>query len=431
MKILLLSLFILPFTLHAQKHPHSFDAEKFYLELGVLASKKDFFEIKELLIRNRKQIDSEVYFYYWGLVENAFSHFRESNESIESFFEGADFMNNDTLFKEILLIKQLNFVNLFEYKDAYLTNRYILENFAHVCSEEELMDLANTGLIWKELENQEKQQVNIASDTRIQLSRDKANLANVPVKVSGMTQNFVFDTGANFSVIQRSLALQMNCEIIPVQFDVTAITGVKVKSDLAVIKELYMGDIKCENVVFLVFNDKDLTFQEAGYSIQGIIGYPVIRSLNEIRLNKTDELFIPKTAGQFSESNMMISGFVPAVQVRYESDTLQFSFDTGAAETFLNSNYYHKYKHKVERKGKKKTLKSGGAGGTVEYTGYVLPKVTLSVGNSTATIRDVQVREETITETDTGFDGNLGQDFIKQFSEMVISFKYSAIRFNP
>lgn len=429
MKILLLSLFILPLTLYAQKHPHPFDAEKFYLELGVLSSKKDFFEVKELLIQNKSRIDPEVYFYYWGLVENAFSHFRESNEAIESFFSGADFMNNDTLFKEILLVKQLNLVNLFEYKDAYLTNRYIFEHFAHVCSEEELADLSNSGLIWKELENQGKQQIHLDSDVRIQLLRDKMKLATVPVNVSGVARNFVFDTGANFSVIQRSVAELMHCEIIPVQFDVTAITGVKVKSDLAVVKELYMGDIRCENVVFLVFNDQDLSFSEADYTIPGIIGFPVIRSLNEIRLNKADELFVPKVVEQFTESNMAIDGFVPSVQVIYGSDTLQFSFDTGAAETFLNSTYYQKYKRMVEKKGKKKSLKSGGAGGTVAYTGYVLPKVTLTVGNATATLRDIQVRQETVRETDTGFEGNLGQDFIKQFSEMIISFQYSAIRF--
>lgn len=430
MKLFLLLLFTWPLIAQAQKHEHVFNEEKFYLEIGVLASKKDYFEIKELLIQNRKRIDPEVYFYYWGLVENAFSNFKESNEAIETFFEGAGSMDNDTLFKEILLVKQLNLVNLFEYKDAYLTNRYVLEHFAHVCTAAELEDLSNTGLIWKALENYDKQRIHVSSDIKIQLSRDKANLANIPVKTSGVSKNFVFDTGANFSVIQRSVAQEMNCEIIPIQFDVTAITGMKVKSDLAVMKELWLGDIKCENVVFLVFNDQDLSFSEAGYSIQGIIGFPVIRSFDEIRLNNADELFIPKVAEPVSVSNMIINGFVPAVQVLYHSDTLQFSFDTGAAETFLNSSYYQKYKRTVEKKGKKKKLKSGGAGGVVEYVGYVLPKVTLSVGQATATLKDVQVMKESVAETDTDFDGNLGQDFIKQFAEMVINFKYSSIRFN-
>ncbi len=429
MKVLFTVLFCLFGLFSEAQKSHAFDEEKFYSEIGNLALKKDFFEIKELLILNKNRIDREVYFYYWGLVENAFSNFKESNAAIESFFEGAGSMNNDSLFKEILLVKQLNLVNLFEYKDAYLTNRYVVDNFAHVCSAAELEDLSNTALIWKGLENHDKQRIHVPSDVKIQLSRDKANLANVPVKTAGISKNFVFDTGANFSVIQRSVAEEMNCEIIPIQFDVTAITGLKVKSDLAVMKELWMGDIKCENVVFLVFNDQDLTFSEADYMIQGIIGFPVIRSLDEIRLNNADELFVPKVAEQVSKSNMIINGFVPAVQVVYNSDTLQFSFDTGAAETFLNSAYYNKYKRTVEKKGKKKNLKSGGAGGVVEYTGFVLPKVTLSIGLATATLRNIQVRKESVTESDSDFDGNLGQDFIKQFDEMIINFKYSSIRF--
>lgn len=412
----------------AQKS-HTFDEDKFYLELEVLAQKKNFFEVKNLLVANKSRIDQEVYFYYWSLVENAFSNFKESNEAIENFLEGSGAMNNDSLFKEILMVKQLNLVNLFEYKDAYLTNQYILHNFSHVCTEDELADLSNTGTIWKGLENSGKQLIYRPVDVKIQLSRDYAKLANVPVMISGKTKNFVFDTGANFSVIQRSVALEMGCEIIPVQFDVSAITGAKVKSDLAVVKELKIGDLICENVVFLVFDDKDLTFSEVNYSILGIIGFPVIRSLEEIRITKDDQLVIPKTPEVYAKSNMILNGFMPIVQVLHDSDTLQFSFDTGAVETSLNNAYYTKYKKKVDKKGKKKTLKSGGAGGMVEFEGYILPKLTLAIEESEATLYKVQVRKDRVGETDADFDGNLGQDFIKQFNEMIISFKYSTIRF--
>lgn len=412
-----------------------FDADKFYLELGILAQKKNFFEVKKQLVANKSRINKEVYFYYWSLAENAFSHFRESNEAIEDFMEGAGTMNNDSLFKEILMVKQLNLVNLFEYKDAYFTNQYILNNFSHVCTEEEIADLSNTGTIWKGLENSGKQVIHHPVDVSIQLSRDNAKLANIPVTVSGKSKNFVFDTGANFSVIQRSVALEMGCEIIPIQFNVSAITGAKVKSDLAVVKELKMGNpdgsgqVVCENVVFLVFDDKDLTFSEVNYSIQGIIGFPVIRNLEEIHMTKGDLLTIPKTAQVTQKSNMILNGFVPVVQVTQDSDTLQFSFDTGAVETSLNSAYYTKYKKKVEKKGKKRTLKSGGAGGMVEFEGYVLPKVTLAVGKSEVTLHNVEIRKDHVGEAAVDFDGNLGQDFIKQFNEMIISFKYSAIQF--
>lgn len=431
--LFIILLFFSSFFSQAQKKQH-FDEDKFYLELGILAQKKDFFEVKSLLIANKSRIDKEVYFYYWSLVENAFSHFRESNEAIEDFMEGAGSMNNDSLFKEILMVKQLNLVNLFEYKEAYFTNQYILEKFRYVCTEEEIADLSNTSAIWKGLENSGKQVIHHPVDVKIRLSRDKANLANVPVTVSGKTKDFIFDTGANFSVIQRSVALEMGCEIIPVQFDVSAITGAKVKSDLAVVKELTIGGpegsgqvITCENVVFLVFDDKDLTFSD--YSIQGIIGFPVIRNLEEIHITKDDQLIVPETPEVYKNSNMFLNGFVPVVQVTQESDTLQFSFDTGAVETSLNSAYYTKYKKKIEKKGKKQTLKSGGAGGMVEFEGYILPKVTIAVGTSQATLHDVQVRKDRVGESDAGFDGNLGQDFIKQFDEMIISFNYSTIRF--
>ena len=436
MKNLSLILFcLLSFFSEAQKSL-PFNEEKFYSELEILARKKNFFEVKNLLVTNKSRIDREVYFYYWSLVENAFSHFRESNEAIEEFLEGSGAMNNDSLFKDILLVKQLNQVNLFEYKDAYLTNQYILNNFSHVCTEDEIEDLTNTGTIWKGLENSGKQVIHHTSDVTIQLTRDNAKLANVPVTVSGNTKNFIFDTGANFSVIQRSVALEMGCEIIPIQFNVSAITGAKVKSDLAVVKELKIGDpegsgqvITCENVVFLVFDDKDLTFAEANYTILGIIGFPVIRNLDEIHITKDDQLMVPKTAKMFPISNMILNGFVPVVQVVKNSDTLQFTFDTGAVETSLNSKYYLKYQKEVKRKGKKKTLQAGGAGGMVTFEGYMLPKLTLAVDSSKTTLQNLQVRTDNLENVSGDFEGNLGQDFIKQFDEMIISFKYSAIQF--
>lgn len=429
MKLLFAALFcLLGFISQAQK-TKPFNEDAFYLEIGLLAQKKNFFEVKKMLAANKSRIDKEVYFYYWSLVENAFSHFRESNEAIEEFMEGAGRMNNDSLFKEILMVKQLNLVNLFEYKDAYFTNQYILNNFSHVCTEEEISDLSNTGTIWKGLENSGKQVIHRPSDVSIQLSRDIAKLANVPVTVAGKTQNFIFDTGANFSVIQRSVALEMGCEIIPVQFNVSAITGAKVKSDLAVVKELKIGDITCENVVFLVFDDKDLTFSEANYTIFGIIGFPVIRNLEEIHITKDDRLIVPKTAEVMTKSNMILNGFVPVVQVLKNSDTLQFTFDTGAVETSLNSKYYLKYQKEVKRKGKKKNLQTGGAGGMVQFEGYILPKLTLAVDSSKVTLKDLQVRMDDLGTISGDFEGNLGQDFIKQFDEMIISFKYSAIQF--
>ncbi|MNJ90902.1 hypothetical protein D3C87_85420 [compost metagenome] len=436
MKGLFAALFCLICLFSQGQKYHPFDKDRFYAELGQLTLKKDYFRIKELLQANRTKIDQEVYYYYWSMVENAFSHFRESNEAIEQFMLGAGEMSNDSVFKEILMIRQLNLVNLFEYKDAYLTNRYISEHFGHVCREDELEDLANTASIWQALENTPKQQIIQTADVKIQLSRDLAKLATIPVVVGGKTTDFVFDTGANFSVIQRSVALEMGCEIIPVQFDVAAITGAKVKSDLAVVKELFIGNpegagqvVKCENVVFLVFDDKDLTFAEANYSIRGIIGFPVIRNLEEIRITKEDELTILKTPEVYSKSNMILDGFIPVVQVIQGSDTLQFSFDTGAAQSSLNNAYYSRYRRKVERKGKKQTLSSGGAGGIMEYEGYLLPKVTWAVGAAKATLKDLQLRKDQVGETAANFDGNLGQDFIKQFDEMIISFKYSAIQF--
>ena len=72
-------------------------------------------------------------------------------------------------------------------------------------------------------------------------------------------------------------------------------------------------------------------------------------------------------------------------------------------------------------------------GKEVEYKdivkGYKINDVNLQAGNLSATLNKVSLLSESTAKKNTDFYGNLGQDYISQFNEMIINFKNSFIRF--
>ena len=71
----------------------------------------------------------------------------------------------------------------------------------------------------------------------------------------------------------------------------------------------------------------------------------------------------------------------------------------------------------------------GGAGGNQKVKGYKINEAILKVGNLSASLNKVHLLSESTAKKNTDFYGNLGQDYISQFNEMIINFKNSFIRF--
>lgn len=63
---------------------------------------------------------------------------------------------------------------------------------------------------------------------------DKVGLKNLNVAYGTDTCNFIFDTGANLSVVPITTAKRFNMTIIPTSIEVGNITGATVMAQLAV-----------------------------------------------------------------------------------------------------------------------------------------------------------------------------------------------------
>ena len=398
-------------------------------ELEQLLDNQNYFKLKQVFESEKDELSKDHELYFKAIISNVFNNMDESNSVIDEIINKKTINLTDTMLNALYNIKLLNHINLYEYSDAVLTSDIIQNKYRQLNDSSEIESLENELKIWKSLRNTPKQEIIRNKDVSFPMVRDKVGLFNVDVTINDTIKNFVFDTGANISVIKRSLVKNFDLTYIESDFYVTAFTGQRVDSDIAIAQTLRIGELTFKNVVFLVLNDEDISFPQIDYYINGIIGFPVIEAMEEIRISKNDTILVPETPVEYNLSNFALDGLTPIIAVNYKKDTLSFGFDTGARASTLYAPFYERYKNEVDTNYESQKFKSSSAGGVIEFEGYIIDDIDLKVGESNASLKNLQLHKNKIGTDDNNLYGNFGQDFIKHFDEMIISFKNSSVLF--
>jgi len=120
--------------------------------------------------------------------------------------------------------------------------------------------MENTLIIWTALQDQPKQRVTKQEDLELPIERDQAGLQNLMVTKDSLQKQFVFDTGANISTITATTAKSFGVQLLDGTFDVAAITGDKMQSQVGLLPRFSLGSITVENAIFIVVPDEALAF---------------------------------------------------------------------------------------------------------------------------------------------------------------------------
>jgi len=387
-----------------------------------LIASKDFFTARDLFRVNKPFLNANEQVFILAILDNAFNKPIASNKKI-ALLSAATEKLPDTLRLKLWRVQEDNFVKLKDYAGAKQTIQKILLDFDPLLSTDTRADLRNNLKIWSALEHVRPQLIDNA-DTRLKMTKDKAGLKNLTLTVNGDTASFIFDTGANLSTVTESVAKRLHMDLIRADIDVDAVTGVSIKADLAVCKQLKLGSINISNAIFLVFPDSALCIPQIGYQINGIIGFPVIEALQEVQLTQDDFFIVPKRPTvSWKASNLAIDGLSPLIAI----DGKHYTFDTGAEKTILYAPFYETYKQHIEKQDIPTKVAMGGAGGQVEYDGFVIQH-TFHISDKPIALKNISLLKSKI-KNETVY-GNIGQDIIRQFSIMILNFKDMFIQFN-
>jgi predicted aspartyl protease len=397
--------------------------------LDSLLARRHFFELQRALQSDAyRELPAYKRLYYQVFLHNFFHDLNTSNNEIAQLLGNHINQLSNNQVSNLLMKKIENHVKLYQYRQAHLTTQFVLRKYRNALSPGERVDARNSDLIWKALQDVPPQTTTITNDTQIGYRRDLAGLITVPVNFVDSSFYFVFDTGANFSVITESYARKAYLRKLNVRFKVRAITGLQVNASLGIADELRLGSIVIKNVVFMIFPDSALSFARGLYTINGILGFPVIEQLQEVRFDKYN-LTVPQVAVDRNIRNFGVDELLPVISVAYNTDTLAFTFDTGAQFTFLNEPFYHDYKSLIDTAGYSFEMQIGGAGGIAKSKAYRLPQIPINVAGHPALLKDVAVKTSSTTPKDKLYYGNFGQDIMNQFKEMVINFRYMYVDF--
>jgi hypothetical protein len=379
-------------------------------------------------VADDKKLPAHARSLYQAVYLNAIGSADSSNQSLQKIIDPSA-LEEDTLRYYYYKTLYDNHVQLFNYADAATTGEYLVEHFPSFFNADDLKGEKDALIIWKAFKQTPAQTLLQPDSTTIQLNKDIAGLWNVPVTSGDSTYSFVFDSGAGLSTITESYAKKLGLTImegatLPVA---AGITGLPTQSKLGLAPELRIKDIVVKNCIFLVFPDSSLSFANGAYKINGIVGFPVIREMNKLHF-AGDELLVTKPGlsriDRIIGNNLMIDQLKPVVFMSYDkSGLLPFTLDFGATQTVFSDVFYKRFQKKLDKEGTSAKGRFAGASGAKEFDIVKVPSLKLSCAGKNIFLKDAQVSKELLHTNDNVYYGNIGQDVIKQFKRMVISFK--------
>jgi hypothetical protein len=382
----------------------------------------DFFSVRDNYAANRKQLSRNERLFTEAFLDNAFNRLKESEQKTVRLLNTKNTFA-DTLQLALLELQEDNLVKLFRYGEAAELTKNILHNFGDQLNEKDRADYENNLKLWSALASVPPQTVQLHAGSQLMV-KDKAGLNTLQVSANNQTMPFIFDTGANFSTVPESTARQLGMRRLEGSIELGAITGGTTQAQLAVADTFLLGDIVFRNVIFLVIPDENLSFPSIDYRIYGIIGYPVIAALNEIRIGQDGTFTIPEQQTAFtSASNMAMKQLIPIIRI----DNRHYTFDSGANQTILYSAYYQSEKARIDSLYQPEVISFGGAAGSDTFEGFYA-EVSFHVSGKTILLHQTPVLKTPIKDDETVF-GNIGQDVIQQFPLMILNFDQMHLEF--
>jgi len=264
--------------------------------------------------------------------------------------------------------------------------------------------------------------------------RNPIGLLETDISVNGVEVSWLLDTGANQSVVTRSVAERLGLTPLPgTAATGSGITGIKSPLRAAILPTLRIGGAVLHNVVVIILDDANLRVgsPSEAYQIQAILGYPVLKALGRIRFAHEGEFLAGEIAAeQTGGAPMFMRGLTPAIESLVDNERLLFTFDTGATSTDFSVRYYELFRGRAST-WRTRTIQTGGAGGTVTRQMFVQPTVDLKVGDAVVSLTNVPIFS---SRMNSGIDllfGNLGQDFVDGFSSFTLDFPKMTFSMGP
>lgn len=388
-------------------------------DLTTLYNARDYFTLRERL-KTLPDEDSPAVRFLRAATRTAFNRPAESNEIIAPLLELETL--DASLTGRLLSLQFRNLLRLHEYHAARLTAQTILGRARLKPNGDAPADVRNLLGMLRLLQNVPPQINHFHGDTNITMFKGR-----VPLLIHDQDRLYRFDPLANHSMMSRAEAESLGLKILEAGIEIATVSDRIIKADIAIAQALRIGNVEYRNVVFLVFSNEMRSVGD-GKPLDGVIGFPVIEMMGEIRFLPDNVLEIPAKAPRRRQGNLALDGLNLLVRVDYRDDWLVGRFNPRIEKTRGFEPFYQRFKSRIEAKGVPGEIEIQGADGPRPLKIYTLPTFSFTLAGEKVMIENVDVLTQPVTSLDENYlMFSLGLDALKQFEGYIINFRDMAL----
>lgn len=393
-------------------------------ELNRAADEKNYFLLRDIYTAHSGNLSRKEGLYWETVFNNLFGREYRSLVAAGRFL--SEYGPRDESAGEMIYLTAVNQLRRSRYSAAAASLRKLLRYHRDGMDAEELEEARSNFEVCRALRRVGPQTVELNGIRRIPTCRTRFGHITVGVRAGGLQGRFIVDTGANYSTVALGAAREMGLLPAGSGVEVGTATGVRLDCGLAHAPTLDLSGITVRNAVFIVMEDSQLSFPELDYSIEGIIGLPVLRQLGNLRFAR-DHIRIGniRIPGDIN-LNFCLEGLTPLVEVGSRDERLMFTLDTGANQSEYSHGYYTRHSERLDASASESSGLRGGGGGVVRHRPLALRSEHLTVGGRQLIVPSMNVIREDY-DFSRGKDGNLGLDMLMAGDGFAISFDRMAV----
>ncbi len=266
-------------------------------------------------------------------------------------------------------------------------------------------------------------QSNSTKPSVLPVSALKDAYPHIPVQVNGKKALWSMDTGANISAITDAEAAALGLTVRPVDTKMQDISGSSLAIKITEVDDLLIGNCHLKHVSFFVLPHTQPPFNDLPVDQQALLGIQVLRGLGSVRIDKQQQVEVGVKPDQSASwTPLAFDQAIPVLQLRFEDRLLNFTFDTGATRTTLNSSFASAFPETMKR-GEAKQHKLTGVGGSTTQDAIEIPHLMFTLANQNVELSPATVLLNKTTGTSVWAAGNFGFDLLRQAEPITIDFR--------
>ncbi|BDU16429.1 pepsin/retropepsin-like aspartic protease family protein [Lysobacter auxotrophicus] len=284
-------------------------------------------------------------------------------------------------------------------------------------------DAQRLGALARALSTAPKQRMHSLVPAPAATRRDKVGLSRADATVNGHVQEAVLDTGAGLSVVSQRTATRLGLRMLDAAATIDSASRDAVPTRIGIAERFAFAGLELRDVAFLVLDDRQLELPvPGGYTIDAIIGFPVLREFRRLRFERSGAL-VPQAPvhAEATTENLRIVASALYVDAKLRDVPVALHLDTGGPRSSLSSRFAARHPHFADGLPQQDERMAGAGGATTRRVARIADAA-LDLAGRRAMLPELTIVTKDGEDVQAQNFGLLGGDVLDQFDSWTLDF---------